>query len=113
MGNKSTGKIQLQAEARRLEALLSASGNYQHLAVVARAGHLVIESHEDAEPYRIARMTPLGAGEFGLSFHTHGGRWEPMPFSGPMQDILRDMIDSLGPYLARTEFSDGTCGTTH
>jgi hypothetical protein len=67
-----------------------------------RAGHLNIEA-EGVEGTRVivARATPLDAKEYGLSFRKHTGQWEPMPVSGPLEEIADSVIDLLGPYLDR------------
>jgi hypothetical protein len=43
------------------------------VSVRATRGHLNIVV-DNGEP--VARCTPLGAGQYGLSFHSHTGRWE-------------------------------------
>jgi hypothetical protein len=50
---------------------------------------------------QIARATPLGGGQYGLSFRTHQGRWEPMPVSGALPDLAQALTEMLGAYLDR------------
>jgi hypothetical protein len=59
-----------------LRRAIHALGDYEHVSVRAGRGHLTI-CGDDGAP--VARATPLGAGQFGLSYHTHTGLWEPMP----------------------------------
>lgn len=91
-------------QADRLERLIRERGEYGHIQVRCRAGHLVIESCDanGAEP--VARLTPLGGGTYGLGFYNHSGRWEPMPIRGPMEQVVDDLIETLRPYLERMDF---------
>jgi hypothetical protein len=93
----------LKPTAVALQELLRERGDYAHVSVRPRAGHLTIEV-EDAQGNHsiIARATPLGGGSYGLSFRTHMGRWEPMPVSGPLKEIVEGLTGPLGPYLDRS-----------
>lgn len=100
MGSRDLG---LASSAARLEGLIRQRGDYAHVQVQARAGHLVVKARDtQGTEIIIARATPIGGGEYGLSFRTHGGRWEPMPVSGVMEQIAEGLIGFLGPYLDRT-----------
>jgi hypothetical protein len=57
--------------------------------------------------------TPLGAGQYGLSFMRQTGRWEPMPFSGRLSNMADTVVSTLGPYLARYDLSGGINGSDH
>lgn len=93
-------QLGLESSATRLEAMIHERGDYGHVHVKARAGHLHINTQDDQGVQTpLARATPLGGGQYGLSFRTHAGRWEPMPVSGSMEEILQGVIDLLGPYL--------------
>jgi hypothetical protein len=85
-------------------------GDYGHVSVRAGRGHLTIYL-EDGTP--VARATPLGAGQFGLSFHTHTGRWEPMPVVADLPQLAHDLVGLLGPYLQRWDFPGRTSGSDH
>ena len=106
-------RVEAQACAVRLQALIRARGDYTHVGVRAHGAQLIVEVHDGDEPYPVARLTSLGAGEFGLSFHRHTGRWEPMPFVGPLEDVADDLIACLAPYLERRELPVGISGTGH
>ena len=54
-----------------------------------------------------------GSGHYGLSFMRHTGRWEPMPFSGPLQEMADTVVSTLGAYLARYDFPRGISGSDH
>ena len=83
-------------EAERLTQAIRVLGNYSQVTVRPGRSHLNIFAGHD-EP--VARFTPLGAGRYGLSFHTHAGRWEPMPFMGDASEIARALVMALAPYL--------------
>jgi len=97
-------------EADTLCHVLHALGDYAHLSVRAERGHLNIRV-DDGDP--VARFTPVGAHHYGLSFHSHTGRWQPMPFVGDLAQLAHDLVTVLGPYLARSDFSDRKSGSDH
>ena len=97
-------------EADALQRALHALGDYAHVAVRAERGHLNIFIDDDAP---IARATPIGVHQYGLSFNSHTGRWERMPFVGDLVPLAHDLVTALGPYLARPDFSGGTRGSGH
>ena len=86
--------------ATALQDLLRRRGKYDHVSVKPRAGHLNIEAADgDGQAVIVARATPLGGVDYGLSFRTSAGRWEPMPVSGPLEEIADGVVGLLGPYL--------------
>ena len=93
----------LESSADRMETLIRQRGDYAHVHVQARAGHLLIKT-QDSQGVKdlIARATPIGDGQYGLSFRNHAGRWEPMPVSGSMEQFVEGLIEVLGPYLDRS-----------
>lgn len=98
------------ADGEILCRVIHALGEYRHVSVRAGRAHLTIHL-DDGTP--IARATPLGAGQFGLSFHTHTGRWEPMPVVADLTKLAHDLVGLLGPYLQRWDFSDRNSGSDH
>jgi hypothetical protein len=97
-------------EAAALQRALHALGEYAHVAVRAERGHLNLFIDDDAP---VARVTPIGANQYGLSFHSHTGRWEKLPFIGDLVPLARDLVTVLGPYLQRADFSGGIRGSGH
>ena len=97
-------------DADVLRRAIHALGDYGHVSVRAARGHLTILV-EDGAP--VARATPLGAGQFGLSFHTHTGRWELMPVVADLTRLAHDLVALLGPYLQRWDFPDRNSGSDH
>ncbi len=97
-------------DADTLQRAIRTLGDYAHVSVRAARGHLSIFVDE-GEP--VARCTPLGAGQYGLSFHSHTGRWEKMPFAADLTHLAQDVVNALGPYLQRWDFSDRNSGSDH
>ena len=97
-------------EAATLQQAVQALGDYAHVSVRAGRGHLNIFV-DDSHP--VARCTPLGAGQYGLSFHNHSGRWEPIPIIADLSRLAHDLVNLLGPYLQRWDFPDTKNGSQH
>lgn len=97
-------------DADRLRRELHALGDFAHVNVRAARGHLVITADGD-DP--VARLTPLGEGHYGMSFHRHTGRWEQMPFVGNLSEQASTLVAALGAYLQRYDFSDIKSGSDH
>ena len=57
------------------------------------------EGRGDHEP--VARLTPLGQAQYGLSFYRHDGIWERTPFRTAISEMATTLVDTLGPYLAQ------------
>lgn len=94
------GRKLSDADARELQDILHAKGDYDNVAVRLARGHLQIEIEaDDGSATPVARATGDGGGEYQLSFRSHTGRWEPLPVTGPL-DVVADMITTaLGAYL--------------
>ena len=96
------GRKLSDADARELQDILHAKGDYGHVAVRLARGHLQIEIEaDDGSATTVARATYAGGGEFSLSFRSHTGRWEPLPMSGPMDVVAEMLTTALGAYLDR------------
>jgi hypothetical protein len=99
---KRTGleKAAAEVQARKLESLVRARGGFEHVQVQSRGGHLLVKAAAtDGTSQLVARATRLAGREYGLSFRTHTGRWEPMPVSGSLEAIAEGLTGFLGPYL--------------
>ncbi len=94
--------LRLEDAGSTLERLVRERGDYEHVHVQARAGHLIVKAQDSqGAQVQVARATSLGGGQYGLSFRTHQGRWEPMPVSGPLPEIAQALTEMLGAYLDR------------
>jgi hypothetical protein len=92
--------LEATAGALELQKLIRSRGDYEHVIVRPRAGHLSVElTDEHGVRDIVARATPVSNSTYGLSFRNHAGRWEPMPVYGGLQDIAEGLTDFLGPYL--------------
>ena len=90
----------LDQDAARLESLVRARGAYGHVGVRAARGHLLIENRSaQGPPEVVARATPISGADYGLSFRTNAGRWEPLPVAGSLADVAAATVEMLGPYL--------------
>ena len=103
-----------QAFVDLVRAKLDALGPFDHLHVCHDGQHLVIEHKgppDDRQP--ILRLTPLGGlpVRFGLSFASHQGRWERVPVSGLLVDVLSTAVEMFAPYLAADRLLSDTSGT--
>jgi hypothetical protein len=97
-------------DAERLTQAIRALGNYSHVTVRSGRTHLnLYAGHDDP----VARFTPLGNGRYGLSFRTHTGRWEPMPFMGDVPEIAKALVTALAPYLEPDELPRSISGSGH
>jgi len=93
-----------RAYAQKVQDHIRSHGKYEHVHVRAYGKHLIIETGHEGQRDAIARLTYLGGQEFGLGFRTHTGRWEHMPFAGPVEEVTEDLLGTLAPYLKRWDF---------
>lgn len=107
---RERSRIPLVDAADTLQRAIRALGDYAHVSVRPLRGHLTI-GVEDGEP--VARCTPLGGGQYGASFRTHTGRWEPMPFVGDLPHLAQALVNALDPYLQRWDFPGRNSGSDH
>src|SRR5471032_1101435 len=80
---------------RQLRALL---GNDQ-IVTQAYGAHLLIKRLDDQDPIVVARLSELGRNLYGAAFRSHSGRWEPLPGSGPLDEMAQLVVTLLEPYL--------------
>jgi hypothetical protein len=93
-------------------AKLLALGDFAHLHVRRQAEHVVIEQpgppENPADRHPVLRLTPIGGFRFGLSLHRHTDRWEKIPVSGVLADVLASAVTMFGPWLAPEPLVGGT-----
>jgi hypothetical protein len=84
---------------------LSKLGDFGHLLVVLRGDHIFIEQpgppEDPDDTYPVLRLSSIGNFRFGLSLYLHTGRWQPVPISGTISDVLSEAIKIRGPLLER------------
>ncbi len=86
-------------DATRLQDLIRQKGPYGHVEVRSRGHHLVVEVVDEGGRDPVARATPISRTEYGLSFRSHTGRWDPLPVMGPLEEIARSITEELGAYI--------------
>jgi hypothetical protein len=100
------GRKLSDTDARELQDIIHAKGDYGHVAVRLARGHLQIEVEaDDGSATPVARATGGGGGEFQLSFLSHTGRWEPLPMTGPPDVVAEMLTTALGAYLDKRNFA--------
>ncbi len=109
MSKDKTALKATTADAEKLERGIRQNSQFAHVRVHLVRGQLDI--CPDDEP--VARATPLGDGQYGLSFRSHTGKWERMPITGSLDELAQGVVDALGPYLERWNFSDTNSGSDH
>ena len=79
-------------------------GPFDHLHVRRQAEHVFIEQpgSPDApdDRHAVLRLTSIGGFRFGLSLRRHPNRWEKIPVSGVLADVLANAVTMFGPWLA-------------
>jgi|HubBroStandDraft_2_1064218.scaffolds.fasta_scaffold90323_2 hypothetical protein len=100
----------LLAEVARTKLL--ELGSFAHLHIRRQAEHIVIEqpgppeTPDDTHP--VLRLTPIGGFRFALSLRRHTNRWEPIPVSGPLAEVLASAVAMFGAWLAPEPLLSGT-----
>lgn len=61
-------------------------------------------TQEEGEAIRLARLSALPAGRYGLSLMWHSGRWERLPVVGTLDEVVQilrpdyaEMFAPIGP----------------
>ena len=77
--------------------LLDAGETTRGLNVTARGAHLIVGRTDEYGAAPRLRLTPLGAGAYGLSLYRRK-RWEPLPFEGTLQELADSMNHELAAW---------------
>ena len=83
---------QLQRQLRKLLG-------HDQIVTQAYGHHLLIKRLDDQVPIVVARLTELATNSYGAAFRSHSGRWEPLPGSGPLDEMAQLVVTLLHPYL--------------
>lgn len=75
-----------------------AASTFKHLRCRKRANTLVIESGPADDAFPRLRLRKLASKNWGVDASTHTGRWEAMPFQGPLLELLPMVVDRF-PWL--------------
>ena len=80
-----------------LATLLEAGQVTRGLSVSVRGGHLIVGRTDEHGADPRFRLTPLGAGAYGLSLYRRQ-RWEPLPYQGTLQELAETMNNDLAAW---------------
>ena len=69
------------------------------LNVIARGGHLIVGRTDEYGADPRFRLTPLGAGAYGLSLYRRK-RWEALPFEGTLEELAETMNHELSAWAS-------------
>ena len=88
------------------DADLSAAASFlavsKHLRCRKRATTLVIESGPSNDALPRLRLRKLSSKNWAVDASTHTGRWERMPFQGPLLEVLPLVAENFPWLLAPT-----------
>ena len=70
-----------------IQALLDQGEATRGFTVKVRGGHLILGRVDELGPDQRFRLTPLGAGQYGLSLYDRN-RWEPLPYEGTLNEMV-------------------------
>ncbi len=99
-------KPDVQALADRLQSLIAKRHSTRGFLVRKRGTHLFLAREETLQPNEtttiedVVRLTWLGGPQFGLSAPNWKGRWERLPFSGTLEELLEVVEGPLGYLIA-------------
>jgi hypothetical protein len=82
-------------DAEALQQRLHQHDEWKHLTVTARGKTLVIVA-EDGPDDPLVRLESVGAGQYGSSIMWHDDRWQRLPVTGNLDELVA---------LLRTEYA--------
>jgi hypothetical protein len=85
--------------AATLQSRLRNLLGHEQVVTQAYGRHLLIKRLDGEESTLVARLTELGLHRYGAAFRSHGGRWEPLPGSGTLDEMAEVVTSLLQPYL--------------
>ena len=89
-----------QAAAAELQRYLAELTGHTAAHVRPYGKHLLIQMHRDDTVETVARLTEVARNKYTTAFHSHTGRWEPLP--APAADLKQtaELVTTLlAPYL--------------
>lgn len=93
------GQQSVPREAIELQRLLRQHLGHDQVVVEKYGDHMVIDVLTPWGQERIARLTPIGRGHYGLGFRSHTGRWVALPYTGPLKAMAKLTAEQLGGHL--------------
>lgn len=96
-----SGNKQPDPARAELEALLHRHHDWRHLKARTRGKDLLIEAHDKGGVEELVRLCPLGLDRYCVSILWHNGRWQRLPVSGSLGEMVeglrRDFAQLLFP----------------
>jgi hypothetical protein len=80
-----------------LQILLEIGRSTHGMSVTVRGGHLIVGRSDEHGADPRFRLTPLGAGAYGISLYRNQ-RWEPLPYEGTLQELAVTMNNDLSAW---------------
>ena len=96
-------KTEMRIAESKLRGLLDAHKPTAALYVRVHGDHLILgrrESSGQMENDDRVRLTRLSSSAYGLSVKRHTGRWERMPFSGNMEEMVDTILGCMQHLVA-------------
>jgi hypothetical protein len=87
----------LPAVVPDLQLLLESGQATRGMIVTVRCGYLIMGRTDEHGADPRFRLTPLGAGAYGLSLY-RGNRWESVPYEGTLQELAVTMNNDLSAW---------------
>jgi hypothetical protein len=82
-----------------IQALLEQGEATRGFTVSTRGGHLILGRVDEVGPDPRFRLTPLGAGQYGLSLYDRK-RWDPLSYEGSLNELVEVMNHDLAAWAA-------------
>ena len=85
--------------APTVQALLDQGEATRGLTARTRGQQLIVSRLDEIGPDPRFRLTPLGAGRYGLSVYDRN-RWDPLPYEGNLNELVAVMNTDLAAWAA-------------
>jgi len=93
-GDHTMKTISLEQEKLFIENKLQ-ERELNHLKVTKRGVNIAIYSEDEKGKDNRCRFTYIRPGVFILNMANHTGRWEPTPFEGSIEELLKMVIEQF------------------
>jgi hypothetical protein len=89
-----------QAAAAELQRHLAELTGHTAAHVRSYGKHLLIQMHREDSVETVARLTEVARNKYTAAFHSHTGRWEPLPApAGDLKQTAELVTTLLALYL--------------
>ena len=87
------------AAVAEIETKIAKILGHEAVKVKAYGRHFLIQINDNGQLDTIARLTQIDPKNYGVSFKSHTGRWDPLPEEGSRDEMITLLGEELGPYL--------------